>query len=248
MLLGSALFFLLPVSFPQELPPINLQTEKIEFENDQIRVVRIRYAPHANSGMHSHPQRAVVRTTDRHIRETKANGQTEERSANADEFVWVDAGTHSIENLGESTIETIEIEFKHAFAPSVRITAPPARESSQEGSAVPVQDEPHHHWIFENQYVRVLDVVLPPGESTLMHTHSYDNVAVRLSDSVIQKQDLGKDWDGPSRVQPGQVTFTACAKHPYTHRVKNAGTTTFRVMDIELLQKEEAAHESADHP
>ena len=221
----------------QELPRINSATEKIEFENEQIRVVRIRYAPHENSGMHSHPQRAVVRTTDRHIRETKPDGKTEERFAKANEFVWVDGGTHSIENLGDSTIETIEIEFKHAPEPSLRLKLPPARENTPADSPVPVQDEPHHHWIFENQYVRVLDVQLPPGESTLFHTHSHDNVAVRLSNSTIQKQDVGKDWDGPSPVQTGEVAFTAGAKRPYTHRVKNAGGGTFRVMDIELLQK-----------
>jgi quercetin dioxygenase-like cupin family protein len=231
-----ALCFLGPVSLSQELPPINPQTEKIEFENDQIRVVRIRYAPHENSGMHSHPQRAVVRTTDRHIRETRADGRTEERSAKANEFVWVDAGAHSIENLGDSTIETIEIEFKRATEPSARVSLPPPHEDRPEGSPLPVQDEPHHHWIFENQYVRVLDVVLPPGESTLLHTHSHDNVAVRLSDSIIQKQDIGGTWDNPSKVQPGEVAFSAGAKHPYTHRVKNVGPSTFRVMDIELLQ------------
>ena len=237
-LLGPALFLLLPVSFSQELPPINPQTEKVEFENDQIRVVRIRYAAHENSGMQSHLQRAVVRIKDRHIRETEADRQSEKRSAKADEFVWVNGGTHSVENLGDHAIETIEIEFKHAPEPSLRVELPPARQNTTDGSPVPVQDEPHHHWIFENQYVRVLDVVLLPGESTLFHTHFHDNVAVRLSDSTIQNQGVGKDWDSPTRVQPGQVSFNAGAQHPYTHRVKNAGATTFRVMDIELLQKE----------
>ena len=35
-----------------------------------------------------------------------------------------------------------------------------------ETEPVPVEREPHHRWTFENQYVRVLDVVLAPGEST----------------------------------------------------------------------------------
>jgi len=235
-LLGPSLCTFLFLAAAQNLPPVKPHTEKIEFENEQIRILRIRYGPHEVSGMHSHPQRAVVRTTDRHIRETKANGQTEERSARANEFVWVDAGTHSIENLGDSTIETIEIEFKQAESPSVRVNAPPLIEGMpKDSSPVPVQNEPHHHWIFENQYVRVLDVVLPRGETTFFHTHSHDNVAVRLSESTVQKQDMGKDWDRAATMLPSQVAFTAGSTNPYTHRLKNVGTTPFHVIDIELL-------------
>lgn len=221
----------------QDLTKINPRSVKVEFENSRIRILRIRYAPHENSGMHSHPQRAVVRITDRHIRETTSNGKLEERYAKAGEFVWANAATHSIENLGDAPAETIEIEFKQATAPSIAVKAPPQNFSpAEKGSPIPVQDEPHHHWTFENQYVRVLDVVLPPGESTLFHTHSHDNVAVRLSTATIQKQDWGKDWDPPSSMQPGQVSFTPGTKRPYSHRLKNVGTTPFHVMDIELLQ------------
>ena len=226
-----------PLLFSQDLTNVNPQSVKVEFENGQIRILRIRYAPHENSGMHSHPQRAVVRTTDRHIRETKPNGQSDERYAKAGEFVWANAGTHAIENLGDAPAETIEIEFKNAISPSIPVKESPRKDPVQEpDSPIPVQDEPHHHWIFENQYVRVLDVVLPPGESTFFHTHSHDNVAVRLSQATIQKQDWGKNWDPPSSMLPGQVTFTAGTKRPYSHRLKNVGATPFRVIDIELLQ------------
>ena len=100
---------------------------------------------------------------------------------------------------------------------------------------VPVEQEPHHRWIFENQYVRVLDVVLAPGESTLFHTHSHDSIAVRLTDAAVQEQPFNKEWRPASRLLPGDSRYMKGTPKPYTHRAKNVGSTPFHVIDIELL-------------
>jgi quercetin dioxygenase-like cupin family protein len=76
-------------------------------------------------------------------------------------------------------VELVEIEMKNVTAPSHPADAPEHAAVKGETEPVPVEQEPHHRWIFENQYVRVLDVVLAPGESTLFHTHSHDSIAVR---------------------------------------------------------------------
>ena len=39
---------------------------KVEFENERVRVVRIRYAPGEKSVMHSHPESIAVFLTDAH--------------------------------------------------------------------------------------------------------------------------------------------------------------------------------------
>jgi hypothetical protein len=78
---------------------------------------------------------------------------------------------------------------------------------------VPVEQEPHHRWIFENQYVRVLDVVLAPGESTLFHAHSHDSVAVRLTDSTVQDQPIDGEWKAASRLSPGDGRYMEGAKN-----------------------------------
>ena len=36
---------------------------------------------------------------------------------------------------------------------------------------IPVSIEPRHHKVFENEYVRVLDVHIVPGDTTLFHKH-----------------------------------------------------------------------------
>ena len=84
--------------------------------------------------------------------------------------------------------------------------------------------------------MRVLDVLLAPGDSTLFHIHSHDSIAVQLSEATIQQQVFEKNWQPASKLMPGNVRYAEGAKMPYTHRLKNVGTTPFHVIDIELLQ------------
>jgi hypothetical protein len=86
----------------------------------------------------------------------------------------------------------------------------------------------------ENQYVRVLDVVLQPGETTLFHRHSLDNVPVQLSDATMKRQFPGEDW-AASPAKEGSVGFIGGTKAPYIHRISNTGTTVFHVLDVEIL-------------
>src|SRR5262249_33278564 len=103
-----------------------------------------------------------------------------------------------------------------------------------EGDPVPVEQEPHHKLVFENQYIKVLRVAVKPGETTLFHTHSLDNVAVVLSNASMRNQFAGKDWvEAPAK--EGAVRLSPGTSKPYTHRISNVGSSTFHVFDIEVL-------------
>jgi hypothetical protein len=146
------------------------------------------------------------------------------------------AGTHAVENLGDA-FESIEIEFKKISAPAVPVL--PSETPSQPpvtGETIPVEQEPHHHVLFRNQYVCVLDVQIPPGDSLLFHEHSFDNLSIRVSGGLIQTQMQDREWSAASEVKPGAVVFAEAAKKPYVHRVKNTGTSVYHVIDIEFLQ------------
>jgi hypothetical protein len=71
-----------------------------------------------------------------------------------------------------------------------------------------VEQEPHHRVLFENQYVRVLDVQIPPGDSLLYHIHSYDSLSVRISGGLVPNQMQGSEW-AAATVKPGTVVFGA---------------------------------------
>ena len=102
---------------------------------------------------------------------------------------------------------------------------------------VPVREEPHHKPVLENDYVRLLDVHIKPGDTTLYHVHAAPSVMVHITKSTIGIQVKGKPVSPPAEVSPGETKFAAYDKNPVTHRVYNAGNNVFHVMDIELVKK-----------
>jgi quercetin dioxygenase-like cupin family protein len=60
--------------------------DKVEVENDQVRVFRITYGPHEKSVMHSHPEGMVIFLTDAKGKFTFPDGTTQENSWKAGGF------------------------------------------------------------------------------------------------------------------------------------------------------------------
>ena len=103
---------------------------------------------------------------------------------------------------------------------------------------LPVRDEPYHKVILENDYVRVIDVQIPPGQTTLYHTHDVASVIVYLTKSTNASQTWG-DTTGvltPRTTAPGDSRYANYDEKALSHRVTNTGTNLFRVLDIELVR------------
>ena len=98
-------------------------------------------------------------------------------------------------------------------------------------SPVPVANEPRHHLKYENEYVRVFDVVVPPGDETLFHVHANDYAFVSIGDANLKAELLGNQ-PGDLILKDGEVRFT---KGPVTHRVTNMSSAPFRNITIEVL-------------
>jgi hypothetical protein len=84
---------------------------KVEFENERVRVVRIKYGPKEKSVMHSHPESIAVFLTDAHAKFTYPDGRSENIDANAGMVQHMDAFTHLPESTGNA-FELIQIELK----------------------------------------------------------------------------------------------------------------------------------------
>ena len=102
---------------------------------------------------------------------------------------------------------------------------------------VPVEDEPSHKTIFQNDYVQVFRVTLQPGQSTLMHVHAHDDAAVRLSRSRTTQQTLGQPVSKAEDASPGMVSARTNEPQILTHQVNNVGTTVFDVIDVQALKR-----------
>jgi len=85
---------------------------KVEFENDRVRVLRIKYAPGEKSVMHSHPESIGVFLTDAHAKFTYPDGRTEDINANAGSVLHMDAFTHLPESTSGTPFEVIQVELK----------------------------------------------------------------------------------------------------------------------------------------
>ena len=85
----------------------------VEFENDQVRVLRAKMAPGEKSVMHGHPAGVAVFLTDHYGRFTYPDGKTEEVNAKAGQALFVGPMEHLPENIGSKTLEVLLIELKH---------------------------------------------------------------------------------------------------------------------------------------
>lgn len=102
---------------------------------------------------------------------------------------------------------------------------------------LPVRDEPHHKVVLENEHVRVIDVQIPAGKTTLYHVHNVPSVIVYLTKSTNTSQTWGESATTPRQVSPGESRYAAYDEKPLAHRVTNTGTGPFRVLDIELIRR-----------
>src|SRR5947209_13394623 len=96
---------------PQNASP-DPEHETIEFENGQVRVLRVRIPPRGKSVMHSHPNRVTVPLTVQHSRATTSTGTVEERDRKPGQVFWAAGNTHMTENLSDELLETLIVEIK----------------------------------------------------------------------------------------------------------------------------------------
>jgi quercetin dioxygenase-like cupin family protein len=81
-------------------------------ENDQVRLLHVRYAPGEKSVMHSHPDSVVVFLEDQKAKMTHPDGKSEEMSGKKGDAVFLSAGAHLPENIGTGPIDVILVELK----------------------------------------------------------------------------------------------------------------------------------------
>lgn len=95
--------------------------------------------------------------------------------------------------------------------------------------AVPIEQEPRHRLVFTNEFVRVLDVMLPPLYVSQNHAHTYDNVAVTILPGI----------DGPQG--QARIGFAGYARGGYSHVITNPNTAPMRFIAVELRGPDHSA-------
>jgi quercetin dioxygenase-like cupin family protein len=86
---------------------------KLEFENDQVRVLRVKFGPHQGAPLHEHVlNRVVTCLTDQNVRVTSEDGKVVMLVHNAGDTTWGGPAKHKEENLNDTPFEAIVVELR----------------------------------------------------------------------------------------------------------------------------------------
>jgi len=84
----------------------------VSFENELVRLLRVRYGPGEKSVMHRHTASCVVFLTDQTFNFTLPDGTTEPASVPGGALGCSDGNVHLPQNIGPAAAEFIMVEFK----------------------------------------------------------------------------------------------------------------------------------------
>ncbi len=100
------------VAQAQDPLKVDSQHYKIEFENDEVRVLRVKVNPNEKSVMHQHPNAVAIFMTDVNVKFSFPTGEPQNVTTKAGQVLWTPAVTHMPENTGDQPFEVILVELK----------------------------------------------------------------------------------------------------------------------------------------
>ena len=100
-----------------------------------------------------------------------------------------------------------------------------------------VHEEPRHHVVFKNDKIRILNVLIPPGDTTQYHIHHTPSLFIYFTTTTTFSQ-LPNAPATTGRAVRGRFLFENLSPpNERVHRVWNVDTISLHVMDIELLSQ-----------
>jgi hypothetical protein len=184
--------------------------------------------------MHSHPPGCGVNLLSARVKNIFPDGSVRESQFEAGDVFWREGLVHAVENLSDTPVTNIEIELKNTTVPGVPVTGQIVPADLVE--PLPAQWEPHHKIRYENQYVRILEISLSPGESTALYRYSGDTLTVMLTAVRLKSQGAGKEWEQQPEMAAEAVRFDDVAHSSVSRRWMNAGPATVRMVVFEFLR------------
>jgi len=86
---------------------------KLEFENPQVRVLRVKIPPHGVAPMHAHAtDRVTVFLTDQNFRTKDSTGTVATVAHKAGDVAWGTPIEHTEQNLSDEPFEAVTVEIK----------------------------------------------------------------------------------------------------------------------------------------
>jgi hypothetical protein len=107
---------------------------------------------------------------------------------------------------------------------------------SQARAQVPdAGEDSRHAVVFKNEYVRILNGLVPSRDTTRAHTHSANSIVIFLSQSTLGIQNM-RQKPIVTKVNPGDVVYRSYGDLPVNHIVWNESADPLHFMVVELLK------------
>jgi hypothetical protein len=99
---------------------------------------------------------------------------------------------------------------------------------------VEVRDEPRHRRRFETDLVRVYDVSIPAGDTTLYHRHTEDTFYVAINEATVRDRTWGEEGERTGTAPAGSLLCRPHRSRPLIHQVHNLGPGDMRLIGAEI--------------
>ena len=96
----------------------------------------------------------------------------------------------------------------------------------------PVYKDPHHRQVLYTNFLRVLDVNIPAGETGHEHLHDRDVATVAIQNGRTRVRLAGQDWGPPRERAIGSLNATQYAGMPGAHTIQNIDTSPYRLIAV----------------
>jgi beta-alanine degradation protein BauB len=93
---------------------------KLDYENDQVRVMEVVFKPGEKIPEHSHPQHYVYVLEGGQLTVTKAGAAPSIADVKPGQVIWFPAETHSAQNTGKTTVKLLVNELKPAMTKTTK--------------------------------------------------------------------------------------------------------------------------------
>ena len=183
-----------------------------------IRVLDILYKPGDSSAMHSHPDNVLYVINGGKAEFTNKDGSKQVVDLKSGMSAIGAAGTHSVKNIGTTTLKAILVEVNR---PNQAGNADPALDATKVAPKF-------YKLVKDSLNIRIVMVDYKPGTESALHSHP-DLVMYVISPAKAEF--TGKD--GTKRVMTLDKGMTLIVPAE-THSVKNVGNTEAKVLLVEV--------------
>jgi len=205
-------------SIPADIVSVAQEKVSVVLENDWVRALLFDMEAGSELPLHQGSDRVVYSLSDYTLEWTEGDAPAVEKTWAAGQAHWHAAGPHAARNAGAGAARFLVVERSAAPLPA-----------EEEAESVPAAPE-HGQVLLENEAVRVVEVVLEPGESTTRHPGG-NRLIYSLSDYTIR-------WT-EGDAQAGERSWSEGEAHwhgPAAHEAENTGETAARYLVMTLLR------------